>query len=88
MTLQKLAKWSSVGLLVGVVLLVAWSYISANQHDRFPSHHPWPALSLLGGAVTAMLIGAGKDSRSAAMAKLVVVAALATSALIYVTTLV
>ena len=88
MTLTKLAKWSSVVLLVGVVVIVAWSYVRAHEHDQLPAHHPWPALSLLAGALMSILIGSGKASRTAAIARLVVVALFATSALIYMTTLV
>ncbi len=64
MTLARVVKGTSICVLVCVLALVVWSYASAREYGRFPLHHPWPAVSLVGGAASLTLFGTGTEVRS------------------------
>ena len=64
MTVARLVKWWSICVLVGVIAVVVWSYVSAHGQRRLPLHHPWPAVSLIGGAAVWMFIGARRDAKA------------------------
>lgn len=87
MTLARFVNWSSICLLVGVAILVAWSYLIARDQGRLPASHPWPAVSLVGSSAAIGFLGLAKQSRTLLLVRFVVVVLLALGALFYLRSL-
>jgi len=83
MTLARLGKWWSIGALICVIVVVVWSYASARQEGRYPAHHPWPTVSLLGGAACFALFGGTTASRSFVVIRLVGASTILLGAMLY-----
>jgi hypothetical protein len=56
MTVQRFARWWSLGALVAVLVVMTWTYVDAHAAGRLPLHHPWPAMSVTGLAVIPLMV--------------------------------
>lgn len=83
MTLARFVKWSSLCLVIGVVAVVAGSYVITRDQGRLPPSHPWPAITLLGSSVMMGLLGFAKQSRTSLVARLVAILLLGMGAVFY-----
>lgn len=56
MTLQRFAKWWSLGSLVAVLAAVTATYVGAQAEHHLPKHHPWPAISVVALALMPLTV--------------------------------
>ncbi|MBL9016885.1 MAG: hypothetical protein JNL83_22040 [Myxococcales bacterium] len=47
MTLQRFARWWSIGAFIAALVVLALTYLGAHAEDRLPLHHPWPSLFVI-----------------------------------------